>query len=129
MPYGNGKVMLSREEYKNHPVAIQAQKIIDYIRRHKSPNPKQFRVTYFRIAVDGSWECHISPGLYCLNENRSHARNNTFIGSRDSRRVWYRCIDPKCRETIYFDEDFTAIVHPNRPSDEVLKRAAEYCFQ
>jgi hypothetical protein len=106
----------------HHPPTFQVmQRIVDYIRRTKSPNPRKCRLLCPRTFPNGSWDCVLSPGLYCHGRNGTHKRQSTYIGSDDSKRVWYRCPDINCRITLYFEEDFSLIAHPvPRPSLEEL---------
>jgi hypothetical protein len=114
------------------PTHTHAKRIIEYIIRTKSPKKKRptFKEKCLTVYDNGSWEYHLWSVLFCTNKNRTHRSNTMYIGSRDSRRVWYRCLDPECRSTIYFEEDFTDIAYQIAPpTQEMLSTAAVYLFQ
>jgi hypothetical protein len=88
-------------------VEVRARKIASWLKQSYD----SFEVTSMHVEPDGSWEFVATPPLYCCTKGGKHASNCMYIGSRDSIRVYYRCPDIHCRETIYFDHDFRAIAY------------------
>lgn len=110
------------------PAHDSANRILNYIKRMVSCDSRKIRFTKLQVKQNGSWECTVSPPLFCANKGRQHKSHNMYIGSKDSMRVWYLCPDPDCRTTVYLPMDFTDVAYPNRPSDALLEQAARSAF-
>lgn len=111
------------------PAHDAANRILNYIQRMISCDSSKIKFKYLKVKENGSWECVATPPLFCHLKGMQHKSNNTYIGSSDSKHVWYRCPDANCRVTIFLPIDFTEVVSPNAlPSAELLDQAAQLAF-
>jgi hypothetical protein len=91
------------EKWTGNGDTAKAERILDYLSVMRGPFKRE------EIELDGprGWECVVRPGLFCQARGGHHRRQNGYIGSRDGRRVYYRCPDEECAVKSFFWEDFT----------------------
>ncbi len=91
----------------------RAQRVLE----HMKLTHGQFTTGSIKVKQDGSWECFINPPLPCPTKGRMHRSHQMYLGSIDSRRVFFRCPDPECRTTTFLPDDFTAIAYSEQDFD------------